>query len=83
MEKLLQEHSGSTEWDIVPLSSVFTDKTVRYTDPHGDGAGVSQNDPSLSEDYRLDLSAEDWYAYRDNFGTTEEKAFLCRFRGYG
>lgn len=82
VEKLLQEHSGSTEWDIVPLSSVFTDKTVRYTDPHGDGAGVSQNDLFLSEDYRLDLSAEDWYAYHDNFGTTEEKAFLCRFRGY-
>lgn len=48
----------------------------------GDGAGISQNDPMVSEDYRMNLALEDWYAYEDHFGTTEEKAFLRRFRDY-
>ena len=82
VERLLQEHSGSMDWKSVPLASVFTDKTVHYTNPHGDGAGISQNDPMVSEDYRMNLALEDWYAYEDHFGTTEEKAFLRRFRDY-
>ena len=41
------------DWKSVPLASVFTDKTVHYTNPHGDGAGISQNDPMVSEDYRM------------------------------
>ena len=29
-----------------------------------------------------DLSNVDWYVYKDNFGTTEEKAFVKFFAGY-
>lgn len=43
------------------------------------GKGVSQiNCPD--ENLRLNLSNEKWYVYNDNFGTTEEKAFIKYFK---
>ena len=30
----------------------------------------------------MDLSKEDWFAYTDNFGTSEEKAFVAYFKKY-
>lgn len=37
--------------------------------------GRSQKNP-VNTDYTLDLSTKDWYAYNDNFGTSEEKALV-------
>lgn len=37
--------------------------------------GRSQKNPANVE-YTLDLSRKDWYAYNDNFGTSEEKALV-------
>ena len=37
--------------------------------------GRSQKSP-VNTDYMLDLSTKDWYAYNDNFGTSEEKALV-------
>ena len=37
--------------------------------------GRSQKNP-VNTDYMLDLSTKDWYAYNDNFGTSEEKALV-------
>ncbi len=31
---------------------------------------------------KLDLSQEDWFAFEDNFGTSEEKAFVAYFKTY-
>ena len=44
--------------------------------------GVSQSDVSVDEHNRLDLSGEDWFAYADNYGTSEEKAFVAHFFKY-
>ena len=30
----------------------------------------------------MDLSSEDWFAFTDNYGTSEEKAFVSYFRDY-
>lgn len=30
----------------------------------------------------MDLSCEDWFVYTDNYGTSEEKAFVAYFRKY-
>ncbi|WP_430001989.1 hypothetical protein, partial [Mycoplasmopsis bovis] len=43
------------------------------------GQGVSQNN-TLNPEYLLDLSNEKWYVFNDNYGTTEEKAFLKYFK---
>ena len=42
---------------------------------------MSQNDASVGTN-RLDLSSEDWFVFNDNFGTSEEKAFVRYFKDY-
>jgi type III restriction enzyme len=32
--------------------------------------------------WKIDLSKEDWFVYTDNYGTSEEKAFVAYFRDY-
>ena len=44
------------------------------------GKGISQADPSIESSMRIDLSTEDWYAFNDNYGTSEEKAFVAYFK---
>lgn len=70
---------GSVQFYPTPLSKIFSKKgTDRfYTKPHGDGEGVSQKD--CSPDLQLDLENLDWYVYKNNYGTTEEKKFVKHF----
>lgn len=77
-----ETYIGTKEFRARNVRDVFRNKTVNYTDPHDGGIGISQNDPSVRNDWKIDLSAEDWFAYTDNFGTSEEKAFVAYFRGY-
>ena len=42
--------------------------------------GVSMKTPREPK-YALDLSSVDWYAYNDNFGTSEEKALVKHLEG--
>lgn len=77
-----ETYRGTKEFRARNIRDVFRNKTVNYTDPHDGGVGISQNDPSVKSDWKIDLSTEDWFAYTDNFGTSEEKAFVAYFRGY-
>jgi type III restriction enzyme len=49
------------------------------TDPHGDGIGISQNALTVSPDLKIDLSDKEWFVFNDNYGTSEEKAFVKYF----
>lgn len=62
--------------------SEIRDKTVNYTQPHMGGQGFSQSDPSVDANDRFDLQQADWFAFNDNFGTSEEKALVSYFRQY-
>lgn len=73
---------GTREFHAQRVREIFKDKSVNYTDPHDGGIGISQNDSSVKPDWKIDLSQEDWFAYTDNFGTSEEKAFVAYFKGY-
>ncbi|MBR2215550.1 MAG: DEAD/DEAH box helicase family protein [Selenomonadaceae bacterium] len=73
---------GTKEFYAEDIRHVFKNKSVNYTDPHDGGIGISQNAPSVKKDWKIDLSAEDWFAYTDNFGTSEEKAFVAYFKDY-
>ena len=75
-------YMGTKEFRVRNICDVFRNKIVNYTDPHDGGVGVSQNDPSVNSDWRIDLSAEEWFAYTDNYGTSAEKVFVAYFRGY-
>lgn len=74
-----QSCQGSYEFRPVPLNSIFkAEGTNRYyTNPKDDGEGVPQR--ACSQDLQFDTDAVDWYVYKDNFGTTEEKKFVKYF----
>lgn len=77
-----ETYRGTKTFRARNIRDVFRNKTVNYTDPHDGGIGISQNDSSVRSDWKIDLMAEDWFAYTDNYGTSEEKAFVAYFRGY-
>lgn len=74
-----ESYEGTREFYAEKVREVFRDKTVRYTDPHDGGVGISQSDASVRAKWRVDLSQKGWFAYTDNFGTSEEKAFVAYF----
>lgn len=77
-----EAYSGTKEFRPKNVRDVFRNKTVNYTNPHDGGIGISQNDPSVNGEWKIDLSNEEWFAYTDNFGTSEEKAFVAYFKRY-
>lgn len=73
---------GTTEFKSTPIHDMFKDKKCNYTVLHDGGVGVSQNDTSVPVAWKIDLSQEDWFAFEDNFGTSEEKAFVAYFKTF-
>lgn len=76
-----ETYEGTRVFRAVNVRDVFKDKSINVEEVPG-GKGVSQDDHSVPQEIRFDLSQEDWYAYNDNFGTSEEKAFVAYFRDY-
>jgi len=77
-----ETYVGTKEFHAHRFHEVFRDKTVNYDDPHGEEAGISQNAQSVRPEWQIDLSQEDWFPYTDNYGTSEEKAFVAYFKQY-
>ena len=74
-----ETYIGTTEFGDRRFCEVFKDKTLYITDPHGEGEGISQNATAIRPEWRIDLGQADWFVFNDNFGTTEEKAFVAYF----
>ncbi len=77
-----EEYEGTKDFRAVNIHDVFRDKAVNYTNIVDGGIGVSQNDVTVPVEMRIDLKGEDWFAFTDNYGTSEEKAFVSYFRDY-
>lgn len=80
-----QSFKGSHEFKAHDFNSIFRDRIVMNikVDNSGDKEyGISQRD-SLTDKYRLDLMRPEnsWYAYNDNYGTSEEKALVRYIHG--
>lgn len=73
-------YEGTTEFKAQYLKDFIRDKSVNVKPILG-SIGVSQNDASVGNN-RLDLFQEDWFVFNDNFGTSEEKAFVRYFKDY-
>ena len=73
---------GTTEFKPAHINEMFKDKKCNYTVVHDGGLGYSQNDMSVPNGWKIDLSKEDWFAFEDNFGTSEEKAFVAYFKTF-
>lgn len=82
ISEIEEEYEGTKEFSAVNIHDVFRDKTVNYTTVVDGGIGKSQNDATVPSEMRIDLSSEDWFAFTDNYGTSEEKAFVSYFRDY-
>lgn len=73
---------GTTEFKPTHIYKMFKDKKCNYTIVHDGGVGYSQNDATVPSGWKIDLSKEDWFAFEDNFGTSEEKAFVAYFKSF-
>lgn len=81
ISEIEETYEGTRIFRAVNIHDVFKDKSINVEEVPG-GKGVSQADYSVSSEMRFDLSKEEWYAYNDNYGTSEEKAFVAYFRDY-
>lgn len=77
-----ETYEGTTDFTDRKFSEVFLSKTLHITNPHGEGEGISQNAPAIRTEWKLNLGLADWFIFNDNFGTTEEKAFVAYFASY-
>ncbi|WP_295093049.1 DEAD/DEAH box helicase family protein [Ruminococcus sp.] len=82
INKIEITYRGTEDFNAQPVHKVFRNKTVNYTEVHEGGLGYSQNHSTVNSDYRIDLSDKEWYVYEDNYGTSEEKAFVGYFQDY-
>ncbi len=71
-------YDGALLFEPHKIGDVITDKTISCIPVLG-GRGVSQKDHSVDSAFRMDLSDKDWYVFEDNYGTSEEKAFVAYF----
>ncbi len=72
------KYIGTKEFKAKKLKDVITDKKIQVFVKDNDSCGVSQKE-CADDEIRLDLSNKAWFAFKDNFGTTEEKAFVKYF----
>lgn len=77
-----ETYEGTTDFTDKKFSEVFRSKTLHITDPHGEGEGISQNASAIRPEWKINLEDADWFVFNDNFGTTEEKAFVAHFSTY-
>ncbi|MGN1132664.1 MAG: methylase, partial [Ruminococcus sp.] len=77
-----ETYEGSREFTAQYIHDIFKNKRCNYSDPHDGGVGISQNDNSVPIAWKMDLSKEEWFVFEDNYGTSEEKAFVAYFKEY-
>ena len=71
-------YRGTLTFKPQPFRQKFRDQIVlKVNIPEGSQQefGRSQKNP-VNQDYALDLGGKEWYAYNDNYGTSEEKALV-------
>ena len=73
-----ERYFGSEKFEQYKIKDIFEDNILRkYTINHQSQAefGLSQKNPAETQ-YFEDLDNLNWYAYDDNFGTSEEKLLV-------
>ena len=76
--KVEDRYYGSDKFEPYPIKKMFSDKIIRkYTVNSRDDkeTGISQKD-KIETKYYEDLDSIEWYAYDDNYGTSEEKLLV-------
>ncbi|MBE8577871.1 DEAD/DEAH box helicase family protein [Vibrio sp. OPT18] len=73
------DYKGSIEFEVDFVHNVFGDKILNIVNDGNSKQefGVPQSAP-LSQHLQLDLSSRDWFAFNENYGTSEEK-YLVKY----
>ncbi len=75
-------YEGTKEFEGYPIREKITSLIRKYSkdklESHN-GIGIPQNDPFVDVKYRYDVTDKNWYVFNNNYGTTEEKAFIKYF----
>ena len=79
IQKIETKYEGTKEFYADRVYNVLRDKKIYVENPQGDGVGFSQ--AKIVSENRAELAYESWFAYEDNYGTSEEKAFVKYFQG--
>lgn len=71
------DYKGSKEFKPKALNKIITDKILNIARDEGSESeyGIGQTE-TTDQDLYLDLKDMDWYAFNDNYGTSEEKRFV-------
>lgn len=72
-------YEGSQEFYANKVSEVIKDKSIYLTKEADTGGRGHSQTHNPNQDYQLDLWGEPWYAYNDNYGTSQEKLFVKYF----
>lgn len=77
LEKGKIDYTGTTEFMPSAIQKIFEDREMNFVlSTNGDAEiGYPMNRPKLDKHF-LDLSKEPWYAYQENYGTSEEKKLV-------
>ncbi|NPA54263.1 MAG: DEAD/DEAH box helicase family protein [Aquificae bacterium] len=77
IQKNYVEYRGTYEFYPVPISKVVKDKILKINvEMDGDKEFGIPMSTAKNEKYRLNLKEKIWYVYEENYGTSEEKAFV-------
>lgn len=71
-------YRGTTQFEAKRLNEVLRNKRLQIANPVEGGIGTSQSSDTDSS-RRVNLQNAEWYVYSDNYGTSEEKAFVKYF----
>lgn len=77
IEKGKIDYTGTLEFSPKAIQKIFTDREMNFVlSTNGDAEiGYPMSRPKLDKHF-LDLSKEPWYAYKENYGTSEEKKLV-------
>ena len=77
---LKPEYEGTKVFTAKEINKIIKDKKIYISkEIENGGKGESQIYTS-NENLRLNLERENWYVFNDNYGTSEEKAFIKYFK---
>jgi len=73
------DYLGTKTFYREPIQKYFRDKKLTFALNEGnDETGKGQMRPGVPEKFYVNLLEKDWYAYKENYGSSEEK-FLVKF----
>lgn len=79
LPKGMNDFEGSRIFRASNISYIFKDKTLNYSlsESLDKETGIAQSE-TTNTNLLIDLAKEEWYAYNENYGTSEEK-YLVKF----